>query len=348
MKIRMKNSVEELIPYYVNNTVSSIIYNKPYNIKLDANEGTNYLIDDFSDLNLYPDSDAVLLRKEMAKYYNCKSNNIIAGNGSSEVINVIINAYCDKGDKVLTFSPAFSMYETYCKLCSADLIYVPTDENFIQNVDELIKKAKELMPRIIILCNPNNPTGYANKIDDIEKLLTEITDSIVIVDEAYGDFMNYSSVELINRFDNLIVTRTVSKAFGLAGLRVGCGIANENLIKMLWRVKAPYNLNALSQQVAINAFKNIDRVKDYINSIKDIRDKFIRELEKLNFTVYNSSTNFIFINSTINNLDKKLEDRGIFIRAFGGQLSNYYRITVVGDEQCEILLKELKEILKVV
>lgn len=338
MRIKMKDSIEELIPYYVNN--------KPYKIKLDANEGTNYLLDDYLDINLYPDSDAVLLRKEMAKYYNCKANNIIAGNGSSEIINMIINAYCDKGDKVLTFYPTFSMYETYCKLCGADLIYVHSGESFIQNIDELIKKAKELMPRLIILCNPNNPTGYANKIEDIEKLLTEINESIVIIDEAYGDFMDYSSVRLINQFDHLIVTRTVSKAFGLAGIRVGCGIANEDLIKMLWRVKTPYNLNILSQQIAINAFKNADRVEDYINSIKDIRDKFIKKLDKLGFTVYKSFANFVFISSDINNLDKKLEDRGILIKAFGDKLSNYYRITVADEERCKALIKELKDILK--
>lgn len=339
MKIRMKKSVEGLIPYYVNK--------KPYNVKLDANEGANYLIDNSFDFNLYPDSDSLLLRAEMSKYYNCIEKNIIVGNGSSEVINMIINAFCDKGDKVLTFFPTFSMYDTYCKLCGADLIYIPTDENFMQNLDILIEKAKELIPKVIIICNPNNPTGYANKVQEIEKLLTKITNSIVIVDEAYGDFLDYSAVDLINQYDNLIVTRTMSKAFGLANIRVGCGIANEELINMLWCVKVPYNLNGLSQQVAVEAFRNIDKVRNYINNLKYLRDKLAKEISNLNFIVYNSSANFIFIKSSINNLDKKLEDKDVLIKAFGGQISNYYRITVVDEIQSEILLKALKEIFKV-
>ena len=337
--IKLKKSAEKIEAYFVNNV--------DCRVKLDANEGNNYLLKDGLKIasfkpNLYPDSDCSILREKMSSYYGCKAENIMVGNGSSEIINTVINAYCEKGDKVMSFVPSFSMYKTYCDLCSAKYVGVDSENDFSQNIDKLIEEAKSQNPKIIILCNPNNPTGYLTPIADVIKLLENVKNSLVILDEAYADFSENSAVGLINDYENLIVMRTMSKAFGLAGLRVGCLIAAEKTVKYIWKVKLPYNVNILSQYAAELALKNSGRVSDYISSVKNRREELSCELKKLNFLVYPSGANFLFVKPPIQNLFEKLMERGILIRKFN---DDYYRITVGNKEENEILIEELKKLL---
>lgn len=340
--IKLKDSVEKLNAYFVNDI--------EYRVKLDANEGSNYLlkdglkIEDFRP-NLYPDSDSKLLREKMSAYYGCKAENILAGNGSSELISMVINAYCGKGDRVTSFVPSFSMYQTYCDLCGAEYIGIPCEKDFTQNIDKLINKSIEINSKIVILCTPNNPTGYVTSKKDILKLLDNVKDSIIIMDEAYVDFCENSIVDLINQYDNLIVMRTLSKAFGLAGLRVGAMIANESLIKYIWKVKVPYNINILSQYAAIKSLENIKLVNSYTKEVAMLRGELSNNLKQLNFTVYDSGSNFIFVESSVDNLYEKLMDCGVLIRKFNYNNDIYYRITVGTKEENIILLDEIKNII---
>lgn len=340
--IKLKPSVEKLNAYFVNDI--------PYKVKLDANEGSNYLlknglkIEDFQP-NLYPDSDSKLLREKMSIYYGCKAENILAGNGSSELINMVINAYCEKGNKVTSFVPSFSMYQTYCDLCGAKYVGVLCEKDFTQNIDKLIHKSLEIKSKIVILCTPNNPTGYVTARQDIIKLLESVKDSIIIIDEAYVDFCDNSIVDLINKYDNLIVMRTLSKAFGLAGLRVGCMIANENLIKYIWKVKVPYNINILSQYASVKALDNINLVNSYKKNVAILRDELSNNLKNLNFTVYDSGSNFIFIEAPVDNLYKKLMGCGVLVRKINYNNDIYYRITVGTKEENEILIDEIRNII---
>lgn len=339
--IKLKSSVEKLQAYFVNDV--------PYRVKLDANEGSNYLLKDgfkiekFSP-NLYPDSDSRLLREKMSEYYGCKTENIMAGNGSSEIINTVINAYCEKGDRVISFVPSFSMYQTYCDLCGADYVGIETENDFTQDIDKLIEAAKKQNPKIIILCSPNNPTGYVTPREDIVRLLNSVKNSIIILDEAYADFSEVSVIDLINSYENLIVTRTLSKAFGLAGLRVGALIANEETVKYIWKVKVPYNINTLSQYAAELALDNADRVNEHINSLKELRLELEEALKVLNFRVYPSGANFLFIKSPVDNLFEKLMDCGVLIRKFNCNGDLYNRITVGTKEENEILIYEIKRL----
>lgn len=341
--IKLKDSVEKLNAYFVNDI--------PYRVKLDANEGSNYLLKDGLKIeefqpNLYPDSDSKLLREKMSEYYGCKTENILAGNGSSELINMVINAYCEKGDKVTSFVPSFSMYQTYCDLCGAEYVSVPCEKDFSQNIDKLINKSLEIKSKIVILCNPNNPTGYVTSKQEIIKLLENVKNSIIIVDEAYVDFCDNSIVGLINQYENLIVMRTLSKAFGLAGLRVGALIANEDLTKYIWKVKVPYNINILSQYAAVKSLENINLVDTYKKEVAMLREELSINLKKLNFSVYDSGSNFIFLKSPVDNLYEKLMDCGVLIRKFNHNNDIYYRITVGTKEENEILLDEIKRIIK--
>jgi len=340
--IKLKASVEKLHAYFVNDI--------PYVVKLDANEGSNYLLKDglkIDDLqpNLYPDSDSKLLREKMSEYYECKPENILAGNGSSELINMVINAYCEIGDKVTSFVPSFSMYQTYCDLCGAEYVGVPCEDDFSQNIDKLINKSLEVNPKIVILCTPNNPTGYVTSKQDVVKLLDNVKNSVIIIDEAYVDFCDSSIVGLINKYENLIVMRTLSKAFGLAGLRVGAMLANEDLVNYIWKVKVPYNINILSQYAAVKSLENLKLVNQYKNEVALLREELSNNLKNINFTVYDSGSNFIFLKSPVDNLYEKLIECGVLIRKFNYNSDTYYRITVGTKEENEILLYEIKKII---
>jgi len=341
--IKLKPSVDKLNAYFVNDI--------PYRVKLDANEASNYLlkggfkIENFQP-NIYPDSDSKLLREKMSIYYGCNAENILVGNGSSELINMVINAYCEKGDKVISFIPSFSMYQTYCDLCGAQYVGVISENDFKQNIDKLIEKSQQISPKIVILCNPNNPTGYVTSKEDIIKLLENVNDSLIVIDEAYVDFCENSVVSLINKYENLIIMRTLSKAFGLAGLRVGSMIANEELIKYVWKVKVPYNINILSQYAAEKALENIDLVNSYTKEVGILRKELKNNLENLNFIVYDSGSNFIFMKSPVDNLYEKLMACEVLIRKFDFSGDIYYRITVGTKEENEILLDEIKKLIE--
>lgn len=350
--IKPRKKVQNLSPYFVDE--------KPCRIKLDANEGSNYLLGEdivLSQLgaNLYPDSDANGIRAQLASYYGCKKENLIMGNGSSELIHLVISTYCEAGDKVLTFSPGFSMYDIYCQLCEAELVKVEARQDFSQNIDDLIAEVQRVSPRVVILCNPNNPTGYVNSKEDVLRLLANVSDAAVVIDEAYADFEDESVISELENYDNLIVLRTMSKAFGLANLRVGCAAARKEIIADIWKVKVPYNLNGPSQILAELALENRDKISKYISEIKTERTKLFEAISELaeqaegseeGIKVYPSGANFLFIKSPKIDLAEELMKKGIAIRDFGGALSGYYRITIGSPEQNLEVIEALSEIIK--
>lgn len=337
--IKLKKSVRNFVPYYINTG--------EYKVKLDANESPNYLLDKDIDINkllpnIYPDSDAIQLRKNMAKFYGCDYRNIIVGNGSSDIIDFIISSYCEVGDKVLTYTPTFSMYKVYTDLAEAILEEVPAEDDYSVDINKFISRYQQDDYKVVLFCNPNNPTGYTFTREEVVNVIEAVTDSILIIDEAYIEFGGESIVDLINEYENLIVCRTMSKAFGLAGLRVGCMIANEILISDIWRVKMPYNLNAASQLLANVAFERVDEVEAYTKGVVERREALKNNLTELGITVYQSGCNFLFVESNIENLFEKLTEQGIFIRSFR---NGTYRITVGTEKENEMLLSGIRRIL---
>lgn len=335
-----------------------------YKVKLDANEGENLFVEIFKnidadflkDLNRYPNSNSDLLREEISKFIDVDMEKIVVGNGSSEMIELVMKAFIENGDKILSFVPTFGMYNVYSRIYKAEFVGIngkadddgsssPMREDFSLDIDRLIEEAERINPKIILVCNPNNPTGYLMAKADIEKLLKN-TESLVVVDEAYIEFAEGSMIDEIDKYDNLIVLRTLSKALGLAGIRLGYMLANAEIIGWVNKIKSPYNLNSLTQVYAVEAIRNSEIIDDYIERVKVERDRLSEDLEKLGLKVYDSSTNFILFYSEIRGLCEKLEERGILIRDFSGGLENYYRLTVGDRDENKIFMDALKEIVK--
>lgn len=320
-------------------------------IKLDANESKNYLFPEGVDvsnvkLNLYPDNQATALRKALSSYTNMPIDMIVEGNGSSELIELLMKTFLEKGDDIYTFDPTFSMYKIYAQIYEAAYTGIPSQEDFSVDINDMINLLRFKTPKMIILCTPNNPTGYQIKREDILQVV-KATESLVVVDEAYIEFSDnkQSVIEDTLTYKNLIVLRTFSKAFGLASLRLGYMVAAKEICQSITKVKSPYHVNALSQYVGTLALDRKDEVNQWTHSIIQLREQLVENLNQLKIKTFPSAGNFIFIYSKISQLFSKLESKGILIRAFQGSLEGYYRMTVGTKRENEAVINALKEII---
>ena len=340
--MKEKQSVKELQPYVVNPVVCSV--------KLDANEGNKDLFkdlikdigDDFY-LNLYPDDNYTQLKEAIVNYIGCKIENISVGNGSSELLDLCVKTFVDTNELILSLDPTFSMYSIYAKIVNSRYIGAGEGNDFTINVDDIIKSIEENNPKLTLICNPNNPTGTTIKRDDVLRIVKS-TDNVVIVDEAYMEFSNESVVDEIENYDNLIVVKTMSKAFSMAGIRTGYLIANEELVKTIEKVRPPYNLNSISALLATKALKQKDKMLSYVENLKVEREKIYEKLIDMGVKAYKSGANFVFFSSKVDNLAEKLIENDVLIRKFGGKLDNYYRVTVGSPKENEAFLNAMKKI----
>ena len=341
---REKESIRSLEPYVTNPTICSV--------KLDANEGDKDLYLDLlkklgeSDitLNYYPDDSYSELKKEINNYVGYEPKNITVGNGSSELLDLCVKTFVDKDETILSLDPTFSMYSIYAQVFSAKYIGAKAEEDFKLNVDSIIKDIKENNPKLIILCNPNNPTGSVLTKEEVRKIVKS-TDALIALDEAYMEFGDESLIDEVMDYDNLLIVKTVSKAFSLAGIRMGYIVANEDIITSIEKVRAPYNLNSLSTYIATEALRKKERMFDYVKNIKEEREKIYKALVDLGVKAYASGANFVFFKSDIDDLQKKLVDKDVLIRKFSGKLDGYYRVSIGTKEQNEKFLEAFKEVM---
>lgn len=328
-----------------------------YDIRLDANESyfkiPNEVVQEFKKAlddikyNRYPDPYATELCKGFAKHLNINAENIMAGNGSDEIINLIIEAFLKDGDTVLTLRPDFSMYEFYSFLRRANLAFLETNPSKAPEVSDILEAVKINNPKILILSNPCNPTGQVIKKDEVIRLVKNI-DSLVIIDEAYMDFSNETIVYEIENLPNVIVLRTLSKAFAAASLRLGFAVANKTLIDTLKKVKAPYNINSVSQKFGSILLSHSDKYSKIIEEILEYREELYRELSGISnllgceFKAYKPNANFIYIETKqAKKIYESLLKKGIAIRYFS---NGALRITVGNKEENKAVLKELRGI----
>ncbi len=310
-------------------------------IFLDANESP------FGDLNRYPDPYQTELKSIVAKQKELKSEQVFVGNGSDEVIDLLFRIFCEPGkDKALTFSPTYGMYEVSAAINDIKIKQIPLNENFGLDLEEINSELDKGNFKLTFICSPNNPTGNAFPIEEIEEVIQK-TSGIVVVDEAYIDFSETNSAfELIDKYSNLIVTQTMSKAMGLAAARVGFAFANEEIIELLNRVKPPYNVSELNQSAAVYALKNEELIKENIQLILSEREKLKVALNELTSVVkiYPSDTNFLLVQ--FKNADKtyfELVEQKIIVRNRHKLIENCIRITVGTAQENELLIEAIKQ-----
>ena len=249
-----------------------------------------------SDYSRYPDPLQLDLKEKLGKVKGLPIQNIFLGNGSDEAIDLLFRVFCNPSqDNVIICPPTYGMYEVSANINDVNIISVPlTAENFQLDTSNILKQIN-LNTKLIFVCCPNNPTGNGVKWDDI-KTIIENFKGIVVIDEAYINFASYRSLipELLN-YPNLVILQTLSKAWGLAGLRIGMAFASEPIIDLLNKIKPPYNLNVQSQKSAMAALDNVDKVNNWIKTIVLERNKMAEKLKTFSFikTVYPSEANFI-------------------------------------------------------
>ncbi len=322
-------------------------------ILLDANEngiGSVIEIEDI-ELNRYPDPAQNDLRKVVGNYIGIPAKNLFFGVGSDEVIDLLVRIFCNPGkDNVITAEPTYGMYQVACEINDVKVKNVTLTEDFQLDTEKILTNTDE-QTKIIFVCSPNNPTGNLLRKKDIINL-AEKFNGILAVDEAYIDFTDQGSViKEIEKYNNLVVLRTFSKAWGLAGVRCGYCAASESIIKYFMKIKAPYNLNKLTRQAVINSVNNYPKKDLYVTEIIKERERVKNELEKTVAIqkVFDSDSNFLLFRvSNAKIIQLKLADKGVIIRDRSSQinLENCLRVTIGNKEENDVFLKELKEILK--
>jgi histidinol-phosphate aminotransferase len=294
-----------------------------------------------SRVNIYPHKENEV-REKIAKYCKVGSGNIIPGNGSDELLDLIVKTF---NGPCLSFYPSYSWYGIGANILGEEYLDVALEEDFTLSTEKFIDRSKKA--NILILCNPNNPTGTLVSVDQMKGILDE--DKITIVDEAYYEFHGKSAASLLKKYDNLIVLRTFAKAFALAGLRIGYGIANSDLIDLLHRVKPPFNVNSLAQEAAIAALDDLAYMESTVNRIIKDRELLFEGLSQ-RFKSFRSHANFVLIDTTpisSGDLYERLIKKKIIVRnlgrfrGFGGE---YCRISVGTTDENRRLLEALEEL----
>jgi histidinol-phosphate aminotransferase len=344
----VRAKIVDLVPYKVSAT--------NYRWTLNANESPINLFDEWQaeiiaelkkeSINLYPSANCDELRELLADVNGCLPENIVCGNGSDEIIKMITEVFIDQNDKVVIPIPTFSEYFTSVTVAGGDIIPIKSKSDFTFDVDAIIEAANQNQAKLIFLCVPNNPTGLALADSEIDRIINE-TKSIIAIDEAYFEFYGKTSAMIALENQRVIVLRTLSKAFGVAGIRLGYAIANLNTIEMLQRVRMPYNVSSLTQAVARVAVRNFDQIRSITQTMIEERERMISQLSKLDLEIVESHTNFILYRSErCEELLEKFESNRIGVRVYpkDPMLRNCIRISLGTKEANDAVISVFKEV----
>ena len=346
----LNDKIKDLTPYEPNENI--------YKIRLDANESflkvPDYVMAEaykqFGSLSLnrYPDPKAAKLCESFAKCYDLDPKNVAAGNGSDELISIIANSFLMADEKYAAFSYDFSMYDFYGHLAGAVGVKIPQNEGFSVDVDRVISVCKAENVRLLIFSNPCNPTSLGIDRENVRKIITSLENTLIVLDEAYMDFWDQSLLSEVSDYDNLIILRTCSKAFGLAALRIGFAVANERLINVIKAVKSPFNVNSISQLIAGTVLRHRGEFAAAQGQIALSLKTLQSGLEALNekygspMVILKSCTNFVTVRySESKELFEYLKSVGIAVRFFG----SFLRITCGTKEENTQVLRFIEKYL---
>ena len=331
IKSLIRKNILDLTPY----SSARDEYKSSEGIFLDANENP------FGNLNRYPDPYQLKLKQVLSNQKNVAVENILIGNGSDEIIDLVQRVFCEPNqDKIIICPPTYGMYEVYGKINSLELISIPLINGFQLNTEAILKQNA----KILYLCSPNNPTG--NSLNNLEYIIENFK-GIVFLDEAYIDFSEQPSlVSKIIKYPNLVVSQTFSKARGLAAVRVGIAFANDTLISIMNKVKPPYNVSQLNQEVAIQSLADKVTFNSNVQLIKIERDCLKAALLKLDLVlrVYPSDANFLLVEMKNNAtaIYNRLIEQQVITRNRSSVVENTIRITVGTPEENQKLIVALQ------
>ncbi len=323
-------------------------------LKLNTNEspyppapGVRRLLNefDYERLRLYPDPLAAEVRSEIAAMFGLSYENVIAGNGSDDILNIAIRCFCDAARPVAFLDPTYSLYVTLASLQGAECIRIPLNKTDFSLPDDLLAKAERA--NLLILTRPNAPTGNSFPKAVMEKICSEFK-GVVLIDEAYADFASDNCADFVKRHSNVIVARTFSKSRCLAGLRFGYAIACKELIDGMMKMKDSYNISMLSQRLALASLWDKAYFSECIARIKLAREMLFLGLLDLGFQVIESETNFLFASPPDGDAlsyFRKLREHDVIVRYFPGPVTGkYVRISIGTEEQVTRLFKLTKSL----
>ena len=326
-------------------------------VKLNTNESpyppSKHTVDSINkaeveNLKLYSDPTCKLLKEKIADKFGVLSENVYVGNGSDECLNFFFMAFCDNNKKVVFPDITYGFYSVFSQLHGIKYKEIPLTEDFSVNPKDYINVGAN-----VVIANPNAPTGKTICLDEIEEIVKSNKDYVVVIDEAYVDFGGETAIKLTEKYDNLLVVRTFSKSYSLAGARLGFAIGHKDIISDLEMIKYstnPYNINRLTQIAGVSAIESAEYYEDNCKKIIDTREYTKNELKALEFQVLDSKANFLFAKHP--DLDgeyiyKSLKDRGILVRHFTKErIKDFNRITIGSTDEMEEFINTIKLIVK--
>ena len=339
----VRDNIRDLKPYssardeYKDATSQEMIF-------LDANENPFE-----NGVNRYPDPQQNSVKDLLSEIKGISKENILLGNGSDEVLDLIFRAFCEpKKDNIITLPPTYGMYSVLANINAIENRKILLNTDYQPKVNQILDAVDE-QSKILFLCSPNNPSGNSFSVEKVEELLQKFK-GLVVIDEAYIDFSEQNSwINKLDLFPNLIITQTLSKAYGLAGIRLGVCYASKEIVTILNKIKPPYNVNELTQQKAINRLQNMKSVEEEVEKIKQERNKLIKSLKEVSFIkiIYPTDCNFVLVK--VDDATKRynqLIEKGIVIRNRTTQplCENCLRFTVGTSKENERLIQSLKEL----
>ena len=339
----VRNNVKNISPYssarddFKNEFDNKLIY-------LDANESPFGNV-----INRYPDNKHTELKKVVSDIKKVNVNQVVFGNGTDEILDLIVRVFCNPNeDKIITLPPTYGMYDVIAKTNGVENIEIPLKSDFSIDKNQILKLHSTSI-KVLFLCSPNNPTGNSFDTNNLTDLIKAFK-GIVVIDEAYIDFSSKQSlISLIEDNNNLIIIQTMSKAFGMAGIRLGMGFSSKKIIDYLNKIKPPYNINVLTEKKALKKLNKIDEIEKNISIVLDQRKLLVSSLEKLDFVekTYKSDANFLLVK--VDNADlryNQLLERGIVVRNRSNQplCQNCLRITIGTKNENTSLIKTLNEL----
>lgn len=355
-----KESLKKLKPYKPGKSTEEMerVYGVKEIIKLGSNENPYGMskkvienIENIQSLELYPDNYVSELREKLSEKNNLNKSNFIFGNGSVEILQMICRVLLNEGDNIITGIPSFQSYKSEATLQGAETIEVELENNKFA-LDKIIENINE-KTKIIFIANPNNPTGTIITEKEQEEFIKKVPKNILIVfDEAYNEFVTDKeypdTINMLKQNKNICILRTFSKAYGLAGLRVGYAMADCEFIQELEKARVPFNINKIAEKSACIALEDTEFLNNCLEKNKEVLNYVYNEFDKLNIEYIKSEANFIMVDVKKSGIEisNKLLEKGIIVRPGFPKMENYLRITIGTKEQMEKVINEIRKIMK--